>query len=159
MAEAVLRPMGEDEYQSWYVAAVEAYAQGHAATGYLTPEEARGMAAKEFQDLLPDGPRSKGHHLYTIADAESGENVGMIWFAERGAPQVPHAFIYDFIVWERHRGKGYGKAAMLAIEPEVQALGLRRIALHVFGENATAIGLYERSGYRTTNLLMAKDLP
>ncbi len=117
------------------------------------------MAAKEFQELLPDGPRSREQHLYTIADAETGACVGMIWFAERAAPQVPHAFIYDLVVWERHRGKGYGKAAMLAVEQKVQALGLRRIALHVFGENLSAIGLYDGTGYRTTNRLMAKDLP
>lgn len=157
MAQVKLRPTGEDEYRSWYEEAVAEYAQDHAATGYLTPDEAREMAAKEFQGLLPEGLNSKGQHLHTIADAETGACVGMIWFAERGAPQVPHAFIYDVVVWERHRGKGYGKAAMLAVEQEVQALGLRRIALHVFGENPSAIGLYERTGYRTTNRLMAWD--
>ncbi len=158
MAEVFLRPMSDEEYRSWYDVAQAEYAQGHAASGYITLAEAQQMAAKEFADLLPQGPATAGQHLFTIADALSGESVGMIWFAERGAPQVPHAFIYDLVIWESQRGKGYGKAAMQAIEPEVLALGLHRIALHVFGSNAPAIGLYEGTGYQTTNRLMAKEL-
>ncbi len=158
MAEVFLRSMSDDEYHSWYDKAVREYGEGHAASGNITLAEAREMAAKEFADLLPQGPETAGQHLFTITDAASGASVGMIWFAERGAPQVPHAFIYDLIIWESERGKGYGKAAMLAIEPEVLALGLHRIALHVFGSNQTAIGLYEHTGYETTNRIMAKDL-
>jgi ribosomal protein S18 acetylase RimI-like enzyme len=30
--------------------------------------------------------------------------------------------------------------------------------LHVFGDNAVAIRLYERLGYRATNISMTKDL-
>jgi ribosomal protein S18 acetylase RimI-like enzyme len=82
----------------------------------------------------------------------------MVWFAERGVPEPPHAFIYNIEIDETQRGKGYGKATMLALESEVRALGLHRIGLHVFGHNETAIRLYERSGYHTTNILMAKDL-
>ncbi len=158
VAEVSLRPMSADEYRSWYDAAVREYAAGHAESGNISLEEAQQMAKREFEQLLPQGPDTPGQHLFTMADSVSGEPVGTIWFAERGAPQVPHAFIYDIVVSERLRGKGYGKSALLAIEPKVRELGLQRIALHVFGTNKTAIGLYERTGYEATNLLMAKDL-
>ena len=157
-AQVRLRPMSDDEYRSWYDWVVDDYAAGHAATGNITKEAARAMADKEFRQLLPAGVGSLAQHLYTVADAASGAAVGVIWFAERTDGGVPHAFIYNIVVWESHRGKGYGSAAMLAIEPEVRALGLSRIALHVFGSNASAIHVYERTGYSATNILMAKEL-
>ncbi|MDA8346011.1 MAG: GNAT family N-acetyltransferase [Thermaerobacter sp.] len=158
MASAALRPMREDEYHAWYQKAVADYAKDHAAAGNWSAAEALERSKKEFSGLLPQGLASPGQHLYSIVDPDREGSVGMLWFAERGAPETPHAFIYDIVVWEGQRGKGYGKGAMLALEPIVRALGLRRIGLHVFGTNETAIRLYERTGYHATNVLMSKDL-
>jgi hypothetical protein len=47
---------------------------------------------------------------------------------------------------------------MLAMEAEVKAMGLDRISLHVFGHNPGARRLYEKLGYETTNVYMAKQL-
>ena len=159
MADVHLRAMRSEEYDAWYRWAVEDYAATHTASGEYAPQDAAGMAREAFANLLPEGPGTAGHHLYTVTDARNGEAVGVIWFAERRSTGVLQAFIYDIVIWQQHRGKGYGEAAMLAIEREVRALGLHRIGLHVFGHNNTAIRLYERTGYRTTNLLMAKDVP
>ncbi len=154
-----LRAMTQDEYREWYDWAVEDYAKGHAAAGNWTQEQALELSRKEFAALLPEGTASPGQHLYTIVDAQDGTCVGMVWFAERGSDhEPPHAFIYNIEIWEQRRGKGYAKAAMLALESEVRAVGLSRIALHVFGGNETAIRLYERTGYRATNILMSKDI-
>ena len=150
--------MSDDEYRTWYDWVVGDYAAGHAATGNITEEAARAMADNEFRQLLPDGTGSPAQHLYTVTDAASGQAVGVIWFAERTDGGVAQAFIYNLVIWEAYRGKGYGSAALLAIEPEVRALGLSRLALHVFGSNVSAIHVYERTGYRPTNILMAKDL-
>ena len=45
-----------------------------------------------------------------------------------------------------------------AAEAEVRRLGLYGIGLHVFGHNSGARLLYERLGYRTTNINMFKSL-
>ena len=158
MADVHLRPMHAKEYSAWYERTVADYAKDHVGAGNWSEAEAPELSRKEFEALLPEGTRSPGQHLYTITDAESEDAVGMVWFAERGAPEPPQAFIYNIEIDVTQRGKGYGKATMLALESEVRALGLHRIGLHVFGHNETAIRLYERSGYRTTNILMAKDL-
>ena len=64
----------------------------------------------------------------------------------------------DIVIDEPYRRRGYGQAAMLALEDSVRSLGLRGIALHVFGHNTAARALYERLGYTVTNINMAKRL-
>lgn len=39
-----------------------------------------------------------------------------------------------------------------------QELGMKKIGLHVFGHNKVARGLYEKLGYETTNVVMAKTI-
>jgi ribosomal protein S18 acetylase RimI-like enzyme len=67
-------------------------------------------------------------------------------------------FIYDIVIEEHLRGKGYGRAALLLLEDVARALGKRRISLHVFAHNDRARRLYEELGYRPTNIVMAKEL-
>lgn len=45
-------------------------------------------------------------------------------------------------------GRGIGEQAMLALEREAVAMGLRKLLLEVRADNRGAIGLYERLGYR-----------
>ena len=60
---------------------------------------------------------------------------------------------------EAQRGKGYGKAMMLAAERELVQRGVTKLGLNVFGSNKTAIGLYERLGYEVISQQMTKPLP
>jgi len=46
-----------------------------------------------------------------------------------------------------HRGRGYGRAAMLVGEQKTLAGGNSLLGLNVIGHNTTAIGLYEKLGY------------
>jgi len=158
MAEVRLRPMTGAEYGRWYDWVVEDYAASYTASGEWDPGDAAQMARQAFAKLLPDGPDTAGQHLYTVVDAESAGALGVIWFAERRETGVPQAYIYDVTIWPEHRRRGYAAAALLAVEAEARAIGLERIALHVFSHNDTAVRLYERTGYRTTNQIMAKDL-
>ena len=68
------------------------------------------------------------------------------------------AYVCDLLIDEGYRRQGYGTQAMRAVEQEVRALGIDRIALHVFGHNHPARALYEKVGYEETNLHMAKNL-
>ncbi|MCL4308579.1 MAG: GNAT family N-acetyltransferase [Candidatus Thermoplasmatota archaeon] len=133
------------------------YAQDHVRDGSWTPEEAEGRARSEVESLLPHGVDTPDHYLFAIR--AQGEDVGRIWFARRqDAGGRPYAFVYDLLVYPQHRRHGYAEAAMRAIEAKVRELGLERLALHVFGANAGAIRLYQRLGYTTTNILMAKTV-
>lgn len=155
-----LARMTDEVYRAWLAEAIRGYADDLAANNGLSPEAALARSERDFHELLPDGPATPQQHVYSILAApEPGSArrpVGVIWFAERDNP--PGAFIYDFMVDEAYRSRGYGGAALLAIEAKVQALGLKRIGLHVFGKNTGARRLYERLGYVATNINMAKEL-
>ena len=48
--------------------------------------------------------------------------------------------------------------AFLALEEEVRRRGLSGIALHVFGHNDGARALYDKLGFRPTNISMFKPI-
>ncbi len=158
--EIALAVMTPETYGPWLAEAIREYAADLAANNGLSAEAALARSEHDFNELLPQGPATPQQHVFSILAApEPGAAVrpiGVIWFAERDNP--PTAFVYDFSVEPAYRGRGYGAQALLAIEAKVKALGLKRIGLHVFGKNTGARRLYERLGYQTTNVNMAKEL-
>jgi ribosomal-protein-alanine N-acetyltransferase len=58
------------------------------------------------------------------------------------------ARLYSIAVARAARGRGIGEALVRAIERTARALGRRRLRLEVRQDNAGAIRLYERLGYR-----------
>lgn len=153
---ARLVPMTASEFEIYLQNAVESYAQEHVSAGNWSPAEALQNSRDEYNQLLPDGVASPKQHLFMIEDSQTGVKVGLIWFAERPQASRPSAFIYDFLIYDEFRKKGYGTQALVALEEKVQELGLEAIALHVFGHNKNAIGLYQKVGYEITDLHMVK---
>ncbi len=85
--------------------------------------------------------------------------MGWLWLAlqhPRGDPGV--GFIYNIVVDESFRGRGYGREAMQLAEEEAKRRGLHALALNVFGHNRIAWDLYLSLGYRETSVRMKKDL-
>lgn len=148
-----LRPMTEEHYATWYGASVAHYAEAIRANGFSSDPDAD--AARQFQELLPDGLNTPGQHLFGIHDAQ-GLLVGTLWVAERRPMHM--AFIYDIEIAAEHRRRGYAREALTALEAVVRGFGLSSIGLHVFGDNHGAIRLYEAAGYQVANLTMKKDL-
>jgi len=68
------------------------------------------------------------------------------------------AFIYDFIIEESFRGKGYGKQALVALDEKLKSMDVQSVGLHVFGDNVTAQELYRKMGYQITGIHMKKKL-
>ena len=75
------------------------------------------------------------------------------WRRREGA-----AFIWDIAIVAEYRGRGYGRAALQALEPLVRELGYDSIGLHVFGDNEVARQLYRSVGYMETDVSMQKRL-
>jgi len=150
-----LRPMTEAEYAGLRAFLDEDYAREVARALAISIEEGRAEAAKQLSDLLKDGLASAGHHLWKVV-AERDGAVGDLWtFVD---PSKRWAFIYFIGIDEQYRGKGYGKAAMLALESAARPMGADHVDLNVFGDNTTAIRLYEGLGYRPTAINMRKQL-
>jgi ribosomal protein S18 acetylase RimI-like enzyme len=153
-----LVPMLESELNAYLEKSIPNYAADNVEAGYWSEEEALERSRKVFNDLLPEGVKSKGQHLFQVEDVETNERVGIIWLNARTDVPRPSGFIYDIEMGEKFRGKGFGKQTMLAIEEKARELGLKSIGLHVFAHNAVAKGLYEKIGYEVTSLNMVKEL-
>lgn len=150
-----LDPMNGKEYEEFHAAAVEHYAGSVAKTG-VPFATALAQAAAEIRVLLPDGLETADVLLRTARDGD--DVVGWLWIALPGGNRPTMAWIHNIAVLPEHRGKGYGRAMMLAAEAEVVARGVRRLGLNVFAANTTAVGLYESLGYAVTSQQMAKSL-
>jgi ribosomal protein S18 acetylase RimI-like enzyme len=149
------RPMTQAEYEHLRSWLDEDYAQDVAKVMAMSPEEGREAAQKQLAELLPTGLSSEGHHFWKIT-APDGVAVGDLWV--QIGPAKGRAFIYFIGIDEAFRGKGYGRAAMQALEAEVRPLGATRIDLSVFGDNATAIHLYQSLGYQIQAMGMRKPI-
>ena len=82
------------------------------------------------------------------------EPVGMIWV--KGAREK--LFIYDFIIDDTFRGKGYGKKTLLLLEEWASEHDFTEIGLHVFGHNQSAYQLYKKMGYVETDITMVRKI-
>lgn len=158
MASVRLRPLREDEWESFVERSKHEYAADMVANGGLTKDFAHQKAERDFTSTLPDGLATEGHYIFAVESAETGDAVGRAWFARRDIFGEEGAFVYDIQIDERFRGQGLGRAAMVALEVEVHRQGLSRIALNVFGGNEVARGLYRSLAYAETALWMTKGL-
>lgn len=162
MVQVTLRPMGRTEFDAWRPRAVAEYANDHARAGSMPADRALEMAEKQFTDLLPDGPETRDHHL--LVPESDGAAIGVLWLYLPGdipgatADGRQSAFVYDVEVAREMRGRGFGRAVMLAAERYARERGATSMRLHVFGENLVARRLYESLGYTATNISMAKSL-
>jgi ribosomal protein S18 acetylase RimI-like enzyme len=59
---------------------------------------------------------------------------------------------------ENHRGRGYGRELLAALEQRIRATGVRDLSLNVFGDNAPARRLYVSAGYREVAVTMTRPL-
>ncbi|MDH4114592.1 MAG: GNAT family N-acetyltransferase [Burkholderiaceae bacterium] len=153
----VLVPMSEADYAAFAESTVPAYAADKVASGQWAQEQALELARKALTDLLPDGLRTAGHYLYTIQD-DLSQPVGRLWIAVQARGDGRVAYVYEVAIRPEHRRQGHAARALRAAEHEARTLGLSGIALHVFGHNPGAIAMYEKLGYRMTNINMFKAL-
>lgn len=151
-------PMGQDEYEAWRKESVQDYASENVTSGRWTKEEASLMSEREFAALLPNGPSTEDNYLYSIVDTRDSRRVGVIWYALQREGDRKLVFIYDLVILEDFRRKGYGTQTLLDLEGRVRAMGVRSISLHVFAHNKAARSLYEKVGYSETDIVMTRML-
>jgi len=154
---SVLRPITDAEYPIWLEKVIPGYAEDKVESGQWPAESALALSQKEFLELLPNGKDTKNNYLFTVLSV-GGNAVGTLWFVAHERANRRIAYVYDITISPEHRRQGYAYQAFKAMEPEVARLGLRGIALHVFGHNKAAQALYLKLGYVTTNINMFKPV-
>lgn len=148
--------MSMQDYESYIGNAIGEYAGEKVKAGTWAEEEAMQLSRETFQRLLPEGIDTPSQYLFTITDMNTNLKIGVLWFHLREKFSSREAFIYDFLLFEEFRGKGYGTQAMRALEQVAQALDINKLSLHVFGHNERAFHLYKKMGYEVTDISMSK---
>lgn len=148
-----LIPMTEAYFHTYLQTAQRLYAAEKVKAGNWREEDAETNAKESYEQLLPDGVYSNGHYLYeAVVD---GNTIGMIWFAVQ---ENSKGFIYDVLIDEAFRGRGYGRLLLKEAEVEARRAGITALGLHVFAHNERAVQLYQSAGYDVTNIIMEKKL-
>ena len=150
-----LRPMLADEFPSYRDYFVVDYADEIAENYGYTLEKSRIIAREELADDLPQTVNTPNHVLLCIEN-ENGEMVGYLWYKLMDDGET--AFGLDFIIFEPFRKKGYGKAAMGALEKQLSHTGVEQLKLRVAFYNKRALRLYENVGFSVTGYNMIKHI-
>ena len=148
-----LEPIQQEDFERFLEREIRVYAEDHVRNGNWPAEGANERSRNEFEHYLPDGIRSKDQYLYSIVDGHENK-IGILWVQVKDQK----AFIFDLVIDEAIRGKGYGKQALLAMDETLKSMDVESVGLHVFGDNIAAQELYKKAGYQVTGIHMNKKL-
>jgi ribosomal protein S18 acetylase RimI-like enzyme len=142
--------MQQEDFDRLIEDEIRGYAAEHVRNGNWPAEGSLERSRKEFETLLPDGVHTPGQYLWSLVDGD--QKIGFLWIQVKGA----RAFIYDFLLHEEFRGKGYGKQALTAMDEKLRSMNVEYVGLHVFGDNITAQELYRKMGFQIAGIHMHK---
>ncbi len=158
MAVIDLADLSGDAFREYREDLVRNYAQDKVRADTWSAEGAEIRAARELDELLPEGKDTEGHLLYAVRDETIPATVGTLWLGVLDSSLGRSVWIYDVLVHERFRRRGYGARILGLVEEKATELGAKSVGLHVFGHNDAARALYEKSGYETKSIVMSKQL-
>lgn len=153
-----LQNMNNLDFEDYMASAITDYAVDKVAAGAWAKAESEQLSKEAFERLLPKGVNTENEYLFSILNSEASQKVGYLWFQLSETLLGKTAFILDFVIFEQYRGRGYGHQTLKVLEEVAKNLDIHKIALHVFAHNTTAIALYEKVGYKNTDITMAKYL-
>lgn len=152
----VFRKMTRDEFSRYRKLSLESYAQDIARNFRRPVDVVRIEAKEQVRRILRAGLSTPGHFLYNVLEKKTGETIGLIWF--NVDDDKKRAFLYDILIYQPYRGKGYGKRTLELLETKLRHLGVTQFGLHVFVHNRVAIKLYKAHGFYTASFNMQKDV-
>ncbi|HAF60721.1 MAG TPA: hypothetical protein DCK95_00150 [Anaerolineaceae bacterium] len=149
-------PINEDEFDGFLEESMTHFIEDLQTSENISLEEAEFQAKSQLSTVLPNGKDSRGHYFFHVVD-EDGLVVGYFWLAFKEEKEKKDAFIFDIVIHEDQRGKGYGKAAMLKGEEIAKENGADKLWLHVIAQNHVALQLYQKLGYQIIKIYPMKD--
>lgn len=154
MRTIALRPMTSAELAAYRSNQVADYITQRVEFGGEDRAEAARVATEQHAEFFPDGVPADRHHLFTCRD-ENDARVGVLWLFQRSDTTV---WIYDIEVDAAVRGRGFGRALMIAAERWAESQGATVVELNVFGGNTVARHLYTSLGYAESSVHMTRHL-
>ncbi|WP_323686849.1 GNAT family N-acetyltransferase [Listeria welshimeri] len=150
-----LQKMTKADLEDFLSVAIIDYAKDKVEAGTWAAEEALANSKNSFNKLLYDGITTPNEYLYSIFN---DQKIGYLWFHVDEKQTGKNAFIYDFVIFEAFRGEGFGTKTLDALDILAKEMKINKIELHVFAHNKTALGLYNKVGFESTDITMAKHL-
>jgi GNAT superfamily N-acetyltransferase len=141
------QPMTDAQFGPWWAKQLREYADSMVDSGMLPAAEAAARASAQLNEFLPDGRETADNTLWCLLSGT--EVVATLWLGHHNEPGA--SWVHKVEVSESHRGRGYGRAAMLLAERHTVAGGDTHVALNVFAHNKVAINLYDALGYHTVD--------
>lgn len=151
-------PFTDADYRAWLIQAIPEFALTNVDDGRWTLEESIEKSKQAHAELLPQGLQTPGHFFVRLQDADSGADVGTLWWEESDKAGMREAYVYDIEIAERARRRGYARAAFGELERVGRERGVNQLGLHVFGHNHGARRLYDELGFQPTSITMRKIL-
>jgi len=148
--------MEQSEFATYFEDNIDRFAQENVDNGHWQAVEALEKSRLAFKGFLPEGLQSKDQYIFNIFDNEQGLKLGLLWVEVKMDEPGRPAFVFDFIIEEQYRGKGFGKKALFALDEILKEMDAKSVSLHVFGHNKTAFELYKKTGYEVTDFHMRK---
>ena len=157
MAPAVrLERIAESELDDFLDTIRPHYTAERALADHIPHAEAEQFVRRQFDDALPKGIETIGHHFFRIVDAVTAVDVGIAWLRLNKATR--EAYLNNVTVSPEHRRKGYASAALQAIVELARAEGCTVLALNVFAPNEAAQRLYRKFGLEVVSMHMNMSL-
>lgn len=107
----------------------------------------RAASENEADWIMPETEEKRGLTIY-LAELD-GKCIGKVHLQLNGGT----GGIYGLGVMPEYRGKGLGRAILLAGVEMFKAAGASEIMLQVEAQNANALGLYEACGFEVTSTM------
>ncbi|MEG3127254.1 GNAT family N-acetyltransferase [Pantoea cypripedii] len=134
-----LRTLQTNDYSSW-LALWQGYQRFYAAD--ISAE----TTANTFSRLLADN-----EPMHCLVAEENGELLGLVHYLTHRSTWTTgdYCYLQDLFVSEAARGKGAGKALILAVYQQAAAAGCSRVYWTTQESNATARRLYDQVASKT----------
>ena len=154
-----LVPMDEAEFQASLERGIRRHAEDGVGRGSWSEQVALEASWDEFAQLLPQGRETSNRHFVLVIDAEHDRKVGEAWYLCKQEVGRVNFWVDWLWIEPEARRKGYATSVLRLLEIEASAAGADRIGLGVVADNAAAMALYSKLGFRPARLHLEKHLP
>lgn len=151
-----LIPKTKAEMARFFNLSIEDYAQGLSKSYDLTIDAGRERADSEINRSFKKKKENELMKIVSVHEESDNTELGGIWYVVDTKEQ--EAYIYQIMIYEKFRGKGYGKTSLDQFHQLCKAEGLKKVCLSVFGWNNLAFKMYEKAGYEIARIEMKKFL-
>ena len=135
-----LVPVSDERYLEWLELSVETPAPQNAAR------------------LLPDVRWIHGQTLRVVRDTARGKDVGFIWYGRLDGIDASARTVHHLVIREDERGKGYGAAALRAVEEDLRRADVACLDLEISPGNSAALRLCRSAGFERATVRLQKRL-